>query len=143
MNHLQFSVLRVQTQTMKNLISTLIISIFTLTTVLASNNPMTVLSNEIEVETINIMNSSSYESAEENLVFTTEANISVIQIFNEEGALEFQLPVMSNQVKLNKNLFEEGTYQLGFLIEGDSQVHLSRVNINCLLYTSPSPRDRG
>ena len=114
---------------MKNLISTLIISIISLTTVLASNNPMTVLSNEIEVETINILNSSTYDAEQENLVFTTEANISVIQIYNEEGALEFQLPVMSNQVKINKNLFGEGTYKLGFLIEGDSQIHLSKVNI--------------
>lgn len=114
---------------MKNLISTLIITTISLTTIFATSTPMTVLSNEVEVESINILESSSYDAEQENLVFTTEDNISIIQIYNEEGTLEFQLPVMSNQVKINKNLFDEGTYQLGFLIEGDSQVHLSKVNI--------------
>ncbi len=114
---------------MKNLISTLIISIISLTTIFATSNPTTVFNNEVEVETINILSSSSYDAEEQNLVFTTETNISVIQIYNEEGVLEFQLPVMSNQVKINKNLFGEGTFKLGFLIEGDSQVHLSKVNI--------------
>ena len=114
---------------MKNLISTLIITIISLTTIFATSNPTTVFNNEVEVETINILSSSSYDAEEQNLVFTTETNISVIQIYNEEGVLEFQLPVMSNQVKINKNLFGEGTFKLGFLIEGDSQVHLSKVNI--------------
>jgi hypothetical protein len=114
---------------MKNLISTLIIATISLTTIFATSTPMTVLSNEVEVESINIIKSSFYDADQENLVFTTVEDISIIQIYNEEGTLEFQLPVKSNQVKINKNLFGEGSYQLGFLIEGDSQVHLSKVNI--------------
>ncbi len=114
---------------MKNLISTLIITTISLTAIFATSTPMTVLSNDVEVESINILESSSYDADQENLVFTTLENISTIQIYDEDGTLEFQLPVMSNQVKINKNLFGEGSYQLGFLIEGDSQVHLSKVNI--------------
>ena len=59
----------------------------------------------------------------------TKDEISVIQIFDANGNLEFQLPVMSNQVKINKNLFGEGRFKLGFLVEGDSQIHLSDVII--------------
>ena len=61
--------------------------------------------------------------------FTTNENISVIQIFNANGELEFQLPVMSDDVKINKNLFGQGDYKLGFVLEGQSELHTTHVSI--------------
>lgn len=78
---------------------------------------------------LGIFESASFDAESEHLTFTTNDDISVIQIFDEAGNLEFQLPVMSNQVKINKNLFGQGTFELGFLIQGDSQVHFSKVTV--------------
>jgi len=112
---------------MKNLISTLIITTLAIVSMTANGFPVN--SAEVKVESSEIFQSASYDQSEENLVFTTNDAISLIQIYDAEGTLEFQLPVMSNQVTINKNLFEEGTYELGFLIEGDSKVHFSKVTI--------------
>jgi len=116
---------------MKNLISTFIFSLLVLSSVLATSTPtMNIINNdEITVTELAIFNSASFDAETEHLLFNTADDISVIQIFDTEGNLEFQLPVMSNQVKINKNLFGEGTFNLGFLIKGDSQVHFSTVTV--------------
>ena len=43
--------------------------------------------------------------------------------------MEFQLPVMSNNVQINKNLFGQGQYKLGFILEGQSEIHFTDVTI--------------
>jgi len=119
---------------MKTIITILAALTITFSSVFATTNPEGILISTEEVEVItvgklDIFNSAEFDSASENLSFTTNDDISVIQIFNAEGSLEFSLPVMSNNVKVNKNLFEEGIYKLGFILEGQSQMHTTKVTV--------------
>lgn len=118
---------------MKNLAAIITILTLTISSVFATTTPEKLIStNEVEVvsiESSEIFTSAAFDAETENLAFSTNDNISVIQIFNTEGQLEFQLPVMSNDVKINKNLFGEGTYKLGFILNGSSQLHTTQVTL--------------
>jgi len=109
---------------MKNLIT--IIALTICTSAFAGINPDVA---EINTESVAFIASIEYDADSQNLAFTTTTDISVLQIFNAEGNLEFQLPVMSDIVKINKNLFNTGKYKLGFVLEGDSEVHLTEITI--------------
>ena len=74
--------------------------------------------------------SAVYNAESEVIAFTTTEDISLIQIFDDEGNMTFQLPIMSDVVMLNKNLFKKGNYKLGFIIEGKNDVYFSSININ-------------
>jgi len=37
--------------------------------------------------------------------------------------------VMSDNVKINKNLFDQGTYKLGFILQGESHLHTTQVTV--------------
>lgn len=118
---------------MKNLVTIFTILTLTVSSVFANTTPEKLIStSEVEVvsiESSKIFTSTAYDAETHNLSFTTNDEISVIQIFNTEGEMEFQLPVMSNNVKINKNLFGEGTYKLGFVLEGQSQLHTTQVTL--------------
>jgi len=87
-----------------------------------------ITSIDSDVFSADIFNSVHYDTKETNLEFSTCEKVSVIRIFNEVGMLEFQLPVMSKNITLSKNLFGQGKYILGFIIEGQQDVHLTHVN---------------
>ena len=118
---------------MKNLITILAALTISFTSVFATTTPETLISNEtievISIEGLEIFNSAEFDAETENLSFTTNEDISVIQIFSAEGELEFQLPVMSDNVKINKNLFDQGTYKLGFILQGESHLHTTQVTV--------------
>ena len=118
---------------MKNIITTLTIITLTLTSVFANTTPEVLIStSDIEVVTVNdldIFSSSMFDAETKSLVFNTNDDISVVQIFDGEGELIFQLPVMSDNVQIKKNLFDAGEYKLGFVLEGETEVHLTDVTI--------------
>jgi len=118
---------------MKNLITILAILTVTFSTALANTTPEVIISaDEVEVvsvENLDIFTNAAFDTDSENLSFDTTKDMSVVQIFNAEGNMEFQLPVMSNNVQINKNLFGTGTYKLGFVLEGQTQVHITEVTI--------------
>ena len=118
---------------MKNLITTLLIAILTSTVALSNTTPEVLISEfdfeVVSVGALEIFVSAEFDAQSENLIFDTNKSMTVVQIFNEDGDLEFQLPVMSNNVQINKNLFDKGSYKLGFVIEGDAGVHFTTVNI--------------
>ncbi len=118
---------------MKNLITILAALTITFSTAFATATPEVIISTEtvevVTVETLDFFSAAEFDTATQNLAFTTTQNISVVQIFNAEGNMEFQLPVMSNNVQINKNLFGEGNYKLGFLLEGQTEVHFTQVTI--------------
>ena len=118
---------------MKNLITTLAILTITVSTVFATTTPEVLISSpEVEVvsvEHLDIFTNTAFDSTTENLTFDTKDDISIVQIFNSNGDMEFQLPVMSTNVQINKNLFDEGTYKLGFVLEGQTEVHITEVTI--------------
>lgn len=118
---------------MKNLIITIAALTISLTSALATTTPETLISNEstvvVSLDNADFITSTHFDAETENLSFTTAEEISVIQIFNAEGELEFQLPVMSDNVKINKNLFGSGAYKLGFILKGENHLHTTQVTI--------------
>ncbi len=120
---------------MKTLL-TIITTIATLTISFATTTPPAKLiaTAAIEIAAVNVeghalFESASYNVEEENIEFTTVENVDMIQIFNAEGNLEFQLPVMSNQVSISKALFSQGESQLGFIMSGKAEVFMTSVNM--------------
>jgi len=118
---------------MKNLLTTLILAITTVTLSMATATPeATIISSEtvsVNSSETGFFESASFNTESETLDFTTINDIEVIQIYDMDGNLEFQLPVMSNTVQLNKNLFITGQQKLGFVMKGLNQVHFSEVTI--------------
>ena len=120
-------------------ILTIIIAVATLTIGSATTNPIvtpakliataTVEIAAVSIEGQDLFESASYDAVEENIEFTTVENVDMIQIFNAEGNLEFQLPVMSNQVSISRALFSLGESQLGFIMSGKAEVFMTSVNM--------------
>ena len=117
---------------MKNLITLIAALTLTVSTVFASTTPEMLISTDkvtvVAVGQLDFFISAEFDAETDNLAFSTKENVSVIQIFNADGELEFQLPVMSDNVKINKNLFGEGEFKLGFILEGQSQLHTTHVS---------------
>ncbi len=117
---------------MKNIITTIAIITLTVTGAIANSTPEVLISApSVEVVTVDhdIFTSSAFDVDSDNLVFNTNDKITTVQIFNSNGKLEFQLPVMSTNVQINKNLFDAGEYKVGFLLEGQTEVHYTNVSI--------------
>ena len=117
-------------------ILTIIIAVATLTLGNATTTPpakliatATVEIAAVSIEGQELFESANYNAVEENIEFTTVDNVDMIQIFNAAGNLEFQLPVMSNQVSISKALFSLGESQLGFIMSGKAEVFMTAVNI--------------
>lgn len=118
---------------MKNLITILTVLAISFTSTFASTTPEAIVSSP-EVEVVNVTDAEIFTSAEydndsQNLTFQTEMNINVIKVINAAGEVTFTLPVMSNNVKINKNLFDAGQNKLGFDIEGTDALHITQVSI--------------
>lgn len=64
--------------------------------------------------------------------FESHINIKYVQVFNEDGEMEYQLPVMSGKVRMNKNLFSKGEYKISFHMDMDEgqDALVAYVNIN-------------
>lgn len=118
---------------MNKLITTLLILMIAASSAFATKTPKKIISAEsVEVYTTDdsaIFESATFDAVKENLNFMTTTSISMIRIYSEEGTLEFQLPVMSQDVKINKNLFGEGKYKLGFMLQGQSKEVFTKVTI--------------
>ncbi len=111
---------------MKNIITILSLTIFSLTVLSANNVPS---ADRISVENLEIFQTASFNVESQSLDFTTNSDISVIQIYNLAGDMVLQLPVMTDNVQLKSNLFDGDTYKLGFVMEGSNQIHFTKVTI--------------
>lgn len=125
--------MHIKCKLMKSLITIILTLTVSLTSAIASTTPEKIISSElVEVYTTDnseIFESAAFDAVKENLTFMTTTDISMIRIYSEEGTLEFQLPVMSQDVKINKNLFGEGKYMLGFMLQGQSKEVFTKVTI--------------
>jgi hypothetical protein len=118
---------------MKNLITIIAALTLTVSTAFASTTPTALISTDnvvvVAIGQLDFFTSAEFDAASDVLSFRTNDDISMIQIFNAAGEMEFQLPVMSDNVKINKNLFGTGEYKLGFVLQGQSQLHTTLVTI--------------
>jgi len=123
---------------MKNSVLTSIFIFSFLSLALANNDsgtPVTLLNAESVIISVDDNEMTTFLSAEltadnNNFEFETNKEINFVQIYGEDGRISFQLTVGSNKVRINKNLFDKGDYKLGFKVEGDSQLHYAKVNLN-------------
>ena len=60
----------------------------------------------------------------------TKEQIKYIQIFNEKDELQYQLPVMSNKVKISKDIFDKGAYKIGFVLENLREIQFTNLQVN-------------
>lgn len=122
---------------MKNLflIPTIILALSA--SLLASNDinfPVTMLTTStttvsVEKSEKKIFMSVEMTNDQNNLQFKTYKDISFVQVYSEDGRIEFLLPVEASKVRINKSLFETGKYKLGFKIKGESELHFAEVDL--------------
>jgi hypothetical protein len=123
---------------MKLFLSILFVNVALLTSLTASGDPVglvTIMKNKTVTVTTSESNAELFLSATFNeghnrFEFNTGKEINFVQIFNEEGQMEMQLPAMSKNVKLGMSLFEKGNYKLGFIVKGESDIQFTEVTIN-------------
>lgn len=98
----------------------------------ASNTPSPKETKEtftVELDSKGIGARTLYIESEDHLEFNTEDVIDMIQIFDSKGNLEFQLPVLSNQIRIGKSLFDKGEYKLGFLLSDQNSLEFAKVKV--------------
>ena len=71
-----------------------------------------------------------FNEATNSLHFESYQDIKFIEIRDAEGALKYKLPVMSNKVRINKNMFERGDYKLSFDMDDQESALVAWVTIN-------------
>lgn len=96
------------------------------TAFLIQNENLTVSISELD---LSLFNSATYDAEKENLSFDLNDQVTFVQIFDATDELMFQLPVMSNKLKIGSSLFDSGNYKLGFMLKGTQKIHFTDVNI--------------
>jgi len=130
---------------MKKLILSFVIAVSTLTMSFASNGPVgpVVLSESLSVyKTAEVefyltseaqkdfFTLANFNTETENLEFVTKEDIQYLQIFEQNGKLLYQLPVMSNKLKISKKVFKQGIYKVGFIVDGGKNIQFSNLKFN-------------
>jgi len=127
---------------MKKLILSFVITIATLATSFAGTNPVKVVKavnvfKTAEVEfyatadaKANFYTYADFNTATNNVEFVVKDKIKFLQIFNQDGKLQYQLPVMSNKLKISRKIFETGVYKIGFIVDGGNNIEFSNLKFN-------------
>lgn len=120
---------------MKNLILNLLFALSLSSISFANNDPAKVILLESQDVVLSLSNAdqinifTTIDSNSNTIDFASNDEINFVQIFDEEGELQFQLMVDSKKVHLGKSLFKSGNYKLGFLIKGQSDVYFSDLEV--------------
>lgn len=120
---------------MKNLFLIFALVFSTISVSSANNNPEntnTIIETADYAVTFgnsDLISLASFNVNESSFDFETNEEIGFIQIFDTEGNLEFQLPVSSSKVRINKDLFESGQSKLGFLLKESGEIQFAEVSI--------------
>ncbi len=126
---------------MKNILITLVLAI-SFGTQLSSSDPViekccpiVVSSPEVDfaydVELYSKFFAPAYFNEETNaLHYEANNRIDVVSIYDETGSLKYKLPVMSNKVRISKNMFDKGDYKVEFNISDEPKSLVTYVTIN-------------
>ena len=71
-----------------------------------------------------------FNEATNSLNFESYQDIKFIAIHDATGELKYKLPVMSNKVRINKNMFDKGDYKVSFEITDMDDALITYVTIN-------------
>ena len=122
---------------MKTILSILFLNVVLLSSPSASGDPVGVVTI-LENKTVTITTSEAdselfltaiFNEGQNRFEFNTGKEVNFVQIFNADGQMEMQLPAMSKNIKLGMSLFEKGSYKLGFIVKGTSDIQFTNVNI--------------
>ena len=86
----------------------------------------------VELSVVNAQQKDFFQVAQYNmemdaLEFVTAESINYLQIFDESGKLKYQLPVMSNKLKISKKMFKQGTYKIGFITKENTTIQFTNL----------------
>ena len=126
---------------MKALILSLIVTVLTTTASIASVTPtpkseLSIINSErVELAVVNVAQKDFFEVAQYNanmdaLDFVTKDYVTYIQIFNAAGKLQYQLPVMSNKLKISRKMFDQGNYKLAFITKNNTTIQFTDLKVN-------------
>ena len=124
---------------MKTFTTTILLIIATATISFSNITPESELSiitsAAVELSVVNVLQKDFFQVAEYNseleaLEFVTADQINYLQIFDESGKLKYQLPVMSNKLKVSKKLFKEGNYKIGFITKDNTTIQFTNLKVN-------------
>jgi len=113
---------------MKNLILTIAICSISIINVFANNEPAPVktvftidaISFEMDATVKTAHNMEIIFSKEENtLALTSATEVNFIQVLNNDGSLEYQLPVFSKEIVIDLDDFNQGDYQMNLIVKKD------------------------
>ena len=119
-------------QTMRNLLMIITLATLSLTTSLSANNitnpvadknsviknqdvELSIVGAEASEDFVNIDYSNNYISLE------TKNEIAFLQVVNQEGEIEYQLPIGSNNLNLSSEDFTKGVYTVNLLFDNGSE----------------------
>ena len=122
---------------------TLSISLFflvaTTTTSFASVTPESELliieSSTVELSVVNVAQKAFFQVAEYNaesdaIKFVTADYVNYLQIFDANDKLVYQLPVMSNKLRISKKMFKSGSYKIGFITNKNTTIQFTNLTVN-------------
>ena len=122
---------------------TLSISLFflvaTMTASFASVIPKSELSiiasAAVELSVVNVAQKAFFQVAEYNaeseaIKFVTADYVNYLQIFDANDKLVYQLPVMSNKLRISKKMFKSGTYKIGFITKENTTIQFTNLTVN-------------
>jgi len=124
---------------MKTFITTIIIAVTMLSSSYASVTPKSELSliasASVELSVVNVAQKDFFQVAEYDatmdvLHFVTADYVNYLQVYNEAGKLMYQLPVMSNKLKISKKMFEAGAYKIGFITKSNTTIQFTNLTVN-------------
>ncbi len=124
---------------MKTLIFTIIFAVTMISSSFASVTPESELSiiasPTVELSVVNVAQKDFFQVAKYNtdmdaLEFVTADYVDYLQIFDESGKLMYQLPVMSNKLKISKKMFDTGAYKIGFITKNKTTIQFTNLTVN-------------
>ncbi len=124
---------------MKTLIVTIIFAVTMISSSFASVTPESELSiiasPTVELSVVNVAQKDFFQVAKYNtdmdaLEFVTADYVDYLQIFDESGKLMYQLPVMSNKLKISKKMFDTGAYKIGFITKNKTTIQFTNLTVN-------------
>lgn len=66
------------------------------------------------------LNNVIYNTTNENLTIAANRNITFLQLINEQGVIDFQLPVFAETVTIDLNDLNEGNWNLQIMVDSDT-----------------------
>ena len=124
---------------MKTFITTIIIAVTMLSSSYASVTPDSELSlissAKVELSVVNVAQKdffqvAEYDASQDVLHFVTADYVNYFQVYDEAGKLLYQLPVMSNKLRVSKKMFELGAYKIGFITKNNTTIQFTNLTVN-------------